>query len=105
MRPAENTFYTEEYFLVVFLFHQAVEKGLKAYFLEVKKTSPGTTHSLVYLASETNVPRRFFRFLRRLTTEFETIISQARTSPTGIVIQAKNKTSSRNRSYLNPSFS
>lgn len=70
MRPAENTFDSEEYFLVVFLCQQAVEKGLKAYFLEVKKTSPGTTHSLVYLASETNVPRRFFRFLRRLTTEF-----------------------------------
>ena len=72
VRSAEKNITIEEYALVVFLCQQAVEKGLKAYFLQVKKQSPGLTHSLIYLASEADVPEKFFKFLRRLTPEFVT---------------------------------
>ncbi len=60
------------YYLVVFLCQQAVEKGLKAYFFKIRNTGPGTTHSLVYLATETNLPQKFFKFLRKLMPQFVT---------------------------------
>ena len=58
------------YYLVVFLCQQAVEKALKAYYFHVKKTGPGQTHSLIFLASEVKLPDRFMKFLRKLTPQF-----------------------------------
>lgn len=67
---AKFNFDGKKYYLAVFLCQQAVEKGLKAYFLKVKRTSAGLTHSLVYLATEIKMPKKFFSFLRRLTPQF-----------------------------------
>jgi len=67
---AKANFQIKKFYLSVFLCQQAIEKGLKAYYFEVKKTSPGTTHSLIYLATETKIPREFFKFLRKITPEF-----------------------------------
>ena len=58
------------YYVAVFLCQQATEKGLKAFFMLTKKESPGVTHSLIYLAKETKVPKEFIDFLAKLTPEF-----------------------------------
>jgi HEPN domain-containing protein len=67
---AEKNFKIEEYHLVVFLCQQAIEKGLKAYYIKKKQTSPGTVHSLIYLATETKVPAKFYKFFRSLMPQF-----------------------------------
>lgn len=72
LENAQKNLSTGGYYLVVFLCQQAVEKGLKACFIKLKNTSPGATHSLVYLATETNTPQKFFKFLRRLMPQFVT---------------------------------
>ncbi len=70
LESAEKNFSIEEYHLVVFLCQQSLEKGLKAYFIFKKNKSPDFTHSLIYLASETGVPKKFFSFLREITPAF-----------------------------------
>jgi len=60
----------KDYYVSVFLCQQAVEKSLKALFIDTKKLSPGTTHSLVYLGKETNVPKKHFSLLQDLAPEF-----------------------------------
>jgi len=67
---AEYNFKGGKYYLAVFLCQQATEKALKAYFIKKKNTQPASTHSLIYLATETEVPKKFFRFLKRLTPQF-----------------------------------
>ncbi|MDI6738314.1 MAG: HEPN domain-containing protein [Nanoarchaeota archaeon] len=67
---AKKNLKMEEYHLVVFLCQQAVEKALKALFIEKKNETSGMTHSLVYLASEVGLPKKFFSFLRGLTPAF-----------------------------------
>lgn len=67
---AKKNLRMEEYHLVVFLCQQAVEKGLKALFIEKKNKASGMTHSLVYLAAEVKLPQKFFSFLRGLTPAF-----------------------------------
>ncbi|NYB52254.1 MAG: HEPN domain-containing protein [Methanobacteriaceae archaeon] len=49
-----------------------MEKGLKALFILKNRTSSGKTHSLIYLATETDTPLKFHSFLRRLAPEFVT---------------------------------
>lgn len=70
LKTANVCYEGKRYYAVVFFCQQTVEKALKALFLEQKKTSPGTTHSLLFLATETNVPKKFYVFLRRLTPQF-----------------------------------
>ncbi len=70
LKNAEMNLKNDAYYLCVFLCQQAIEKGLKAFFMLKKKESPGMTHSLIYLATETAVPKIFFDFLARLTPEF-----------------------------------
>lgn len=41
-------------------------------YITKKRASPGRTHSLIYLATETEVPTQFHSFLRRLAPEFVT---------------------------------
>lgn len=67
---AEMNLKNKAYYVAVFLCQQAVEKGLKAYFMFKKQDSPGVTHSLLFLAKETNVPKEFMDFLAKLTPEF-----------------------------------
>ncbi|MBS3123074.1 HEPN domain-containing protein [Candidatus Woesearchaeota archaeon] len=60
----------KKYHLVVFLCQQSVEKGLKAVYIHQKELSPGTTNSLIFLASEIKLPSEHFKFLRELTPQF-----------------------------------
>jgi len=69
---AQKNFNLAEYYISAFLCQQAIEKILKAYFVVKKGKSAGTTHSLIYLAKETNVPKQFYDFLGSLTPEFIT---------------------------------
>lgn len=69
---AENSKNSGDYYASTFFCQQSVEKGLKALYIVKNRVNPGTTHSLIYLASETSVPSRFYKFLRRLTPEFVT---------------------------------
>jgi HEPN domain-containing protein len=39
-------------------------------FIKIKKESAGTTHSLLYLAKETNVPQQYKSFLASLQPQF-----------------------------------
>lgn len=46
--------------------------ALKALFILKRRTSPGKSHSLIYLATETETPAKFNSFLRKLAPEFVT---------------------------------
>lgn len=59
-----------EYYLVAFLCHQALEKGLKALYLERLKTNPGPIHSLLTLATAVGVPEGYFTTLRKVSVDF-----------------------------------
>ena len=60
----------ERYGAAAFSIQQAVEKALKAYYLFKLNKSFKPTHSLVYLASESNFPGEHYRFLKELTPEY-----------------------------------
>ena len=70
LEVAKQNLENEAYYLVAFLCQQVVEKSLKAFFIERNKESPGTTHSLIHLASKCGVPEEFFDFLKELAPEF-----------------------------------
>lgn len=63
---------SEDYYACAFFCHQAVEKGLKALYIEKIRASPGATYSLIYLATEIEMPDVFFSFLRQITPVFVT---------------------------------
>ena len=72
LEVAEKNFKLEEYYISAFLCQQAIEKYLKAYFMIKNGKSAGPTHSLIYLAKETKLPKVFYNFLGSLTPEFIT---------------------------------
>ena len=72
LEVAKKNFDIEEYYISAFLCQQSMEKILKAYFIIAKGKSAGTTHSLIYLAKESDIPRQFYDFLGSLTPEFVT---------------------------------
>ena len=72
LEVAEKNFNLEEYYMTAFLCQQCTEKILKAFFIITNGRSAGQTHSLIYLAKETNVPKEFYDFLGSLTPEFIT---------------------------------
>lgn len=69
---AKKNFDIEEYYVSAFLCQQSIEKILKAYFAIKNGKSAGATHSLIYLAKETQIPKDFYDFLGSLTPEFIT---------------------------------
>jgi hypothetical protein len=72
LETADHCIRSQDYYACAFFCHQSVEKGLKAFYIEKKRASPGTTHSLIYLATEVDAPSRFYSFLRQLTPIFVT---------------------------------
>lgn len=60
----------KRYNVSAFYCQQAVEKALKAFYIYKLADSPGTTHSLIFLAKSCGLSRKFFRFLKELSTEF-----------------------------------
>lgn len=70
LQSAEKNLKIEEYYLVAFLCQQAVEKGLKALYIDRLKESPGPTHSLLFLGKRVEIPGEFLTFLRKMTPDF-----------------------------------
>jgi HEPN domain-containing protein len=69
-KSAEANLGIGRFYLVAFLCHQAVEKALKALYIEEKKESPGTTHSLVYLGQSLGAPEEILQHLRRMSPDY-----------------------------------
>ncbi len=67
---AKASYEMKKWFAVAFWCQQAVEKVLKATFIEQKKESPGTTHSLTFLGRECGIPQELWNSLRDLTKEY-----------------------------------
>ena len=59
-----------KFYIAAFWCQQAVEKALKALFLYEKKGEVPQSHSLIYLATNTSMPEKFFSFLKELTPKF-----------------------------------
>ncbi len=69
-RGAEYNFDGKHYYIAAFLCQQAVEKALKALFLFEKKGEVPQSHSLIYLATNTSTPNKYYSFLKELTPKF-----------------------------------
>ena len=67
---AQYLFDGKRYYIAAFMCQQSVEKSLKALFLHETKGQVPQSHSLIYLATNTSTPKRFFSFLRELTPKF-----------------------------------
>lgn len=67
---AKFTFNGKKFYLSAFMCQQSVEKALKALFLHENKGLLPQSHSLIYLASKTSIPKKFFSFLKELTPKF-----------------------------------
>lgn len=67
---AKDNFKIKRYSFASFLCQQAVEKALKAFFLYENKGLVPQSHSLIYLASNTTLPKKYYSFLRELTPKF-----------------------------------
>jgi len=67
---AEYNFQGKKFYLAAFMCQQAVEKALKALFLYEKKGIVPQSHSLIYLATNTSIPKKFYSFLKELTPKF-----------------------------------
>ncbi|MFB6246321.1 MAG: HEPN domain-containing protein [Candidatus Pacearchaeota archaeon] len=72
IEAAKKNIKIKEYYVSAFLCQQSAEKALKALYIEKRAESPGQTHSLIYLAKETKVPKKYFQILSDLTPEFIT---------------------------------
>jgi len=70
LKAAEYNFTGEYYGVAAFYCQQAVEKALKALYIEKRRESPGPTHSLTKLARDCGLPKEFMGALRRLTSEY-----------------------------------
>ena len=70
LEAAEINLRNKIYYVAAFLSQQAVEKALKALFIKKLKKSPGSTHSLIYLGKEVNIPDNLIENLRKLTPDF-----------------------------------
>ena len=69
-KSAEANLGIGRFYLVAFLCHQAVEKALKALYIEEKKESPGTAHFLVYLGQSLGAPEEILQHLRRMSPDY-----------------------------------
>lgn len=70
MLSATHALEAGDYYLVVFLCHQAVEKGLRALVMEKERSRDITSHSLIFLGQKAGVPEKFAAFLRELTPQY-----------------------------------
>lgn len=70
LKAAEFNFNGGYYGVAAFYCQQAVEKALKALYIEKKREGSGPTHSLTRLARDCGLPEGFMGALRRLTSEY-----------------------------------
>ena len=69
LRASEKNLGINEYYVSVFLSHQAVEKGLKAFCLKKLGEMP-QTHSIIYLAKIMSAPSELMSGIRDLNPEY-----------------------------------
>jgi HEPN domain-containing protein len=70
LKSAEGNLGIGRYYLVAFLCHQAIEKALKALYIQKLRESPGATHSLIFLGGKVGVPKQLFGHLRKVSPDF-----------------------------------
>ncbi|HLD72705.1 MAG TPA: HEPN domain-containing protein [Candidatus Nanoarchaeia archaeon] len=71
LNSAKNCINSGDFYLAVFMSHQAAEKALKSLcMLKLKESSPG--HSLIYLAQKLKVPSEMLTGIRDLNPEYLT---------------------------------
>lgn len=58
------------YFLGAFACHQAIEKAMKAAYIQMKRSMPPKTHNLLELAKELDAPETFISDARLLNPEY-----------------------------------
>ena len=61
---------THQYYVAVFLCHQAAEKALKALYIEKKRKLPPATHGLQKLGRLLSIPRHLFSALNELNPDY-----------------------------------
>jgi len=59
IKTAEAMLHSERYLYVGFMAHQAIEKILKAYFVKMKSKTPPFSHSLSFLAKQSDIYQNF----------------------------------------------
>ena len=70
LETAEKTLEIGIYYTSVFYSQLAVEKGLKALYIEKNRRLPAHTHNLLTLGRAVNLPKELFRLLYDLNPEF-----------------------------------
>ena len=59
IKTAEAMLHSERYLYVGFMSHQAIEKILKAYFVKIRSKTPPFSHSLSFLAKQSDIYKNF----------------------------------------------
>jgi HEPN domain-containing protein len=72
LQNARKNIGIEAYEVAAFLAEQAVEKYLKAYWMEAKKEAPPHTHSLTELGDALGIPKHLRKHLVNLTADYTT---------------------------------
>lgn len=67
---AEYIFKGKKYYLVTFLCHQSIEKGLKALILHNTKEQKIEGHSLIFLSKKANLPEEFITKIRKINPHY-----------------------------------
>ncbi|NYZ60108.1 HEPN domain-containing protein [Candidatus Micrarchaeota archaeon] len=69
-RSAGNSFASKDYHTSVFSIHQAVEKALKAVYIQKEGTTALKTHNLIELGKHLKVPPLMLNFLAKISPEY-----------------------------------
>ncbi|NIR47010.1 HEPN domain-containing protein [candidate division KSB1 bacterium] len=72
LESARKSLNADLYYVSAFLCQQAVEKGLKALYIQQKKQMPDKTHNLLRLAESVGFPKNKLGLLRSLNPDFVT---------------------------------
>jgi len=70
LKTAEKNLKIKEYYASAFFAHQAVEKVLKALFIQKKRKLPPPTHSLIFLGKSVDAPKSLYWMLRKLNPDY-----------------------------------
>jgi len=70
LETANDCFTSRHFYAAAFFCQQAVEKGLKALYIERKRIAPPRTHNLAQISEELDAPSDVLSVARSLTPEF-----------------------------------
>jgi HEPN domain-containing protein len=70
LRAAKNSFTSKDFHTSVFSVHQAIEKTLKALYIQQKNSAVMKTHNLIQLGKLLNIPLPLLTFLAKLSPEY-----------------------------------